>query len=193
MDARVTQVDGGPGDGGAAFIKERVLPAVRDQDGFEGALHVADRDSGRGYSILFWRDSDALKATDELAASLRQEAQGQGYEPSLLGQFSVDVLEVGGGEAQVARFVRFSGGPDLASFIREQVSPAYQGRDGYVGVLGLRGDGGGIGVSLWASDQAFDGAQDAMRQVGESMEAAGYQRESLERLAVGTAELPSSA
>jgi hypothetical protein len=191
MDARVVQVDGGAGDGGAAFVRERVVPTLRGEDGSEGILHVADREGGRGYSITFWRDSGALEATNPTAADLREEAGGQGYDVSLLGQFNVDVLEIGGGEPQVARVVRFTGGPDLGSFIRDKVSPTYQGLDGYVGVLGLRGEGNGIGISLWASDEAFDAAEDAMRQVGQSMEEAGYQRESLERLAVEMAELPS--
>ena len=191
MDARVVQVDGGAGDGGAQFVRDRVMPSLADDDGFEGMLHVADRDSGRGYSITFWRDSGSLEATNDTAAQLREEAQGEGYDVSLVGQFRVDVLETVGGEPQVARLVRFSGGPDLASFIREQVSPVYQGSDGYVGVLGLSGQGTGIGVSLWASDEAFDAAEDAMRQVGQSMEEAGYKRESLERLSVESAQLPT--
>ncbi len=190
MDARVTQVEGGPGDGGEKFIRERVLPGVRERDGFEGALNVVDRDSGRGYSILFWRDSEALKATDELAASFRDEAQGQGYEPSLLGQFEVVALDTSGGDPQVARLVRTSGGGDMASFIREQVSPTYQDRDGYLGVIGMSAGDQGIGISLWASDEAFDGAEDAMQQVGQALEGAGFQREGLERLAVAISELP---
>jgi heme-degrading monooxygenase HmoA len=192
MDARVVQVDGGSGDGGAQFVRDRVVPSLADDDGFEGMLHVVDRDSGRGYSVTFWRDSGALEATNPAAAQLRDEAQGEGYDVSLVGQFHVDPCEASG-DPQLARVVRFSGGPDLGEFIRDTVSSTYGGVDGYLGVIGLRADdGNGIGISLWANEQAFEAAGDAMREVGQSMEEAGYQRDSLERLAVERAQLPSS-
>ena len=192
MDARVVQVDGGAGDGGAQFVRDRVIPSLRDDEGLEGILHVADPDSGRGYSITFWRDSASLEATNDTAATLRDEAAGEGFDVSLVGQFRVEAFEVSGGDPQLARVVRFSGGPDLGDFIRDTVSSIYGGVDGYLGVMGLRADDGkGIGISLWASDEAFAAAEGAMQQVGQALEDAGFAREGLEKAAVETAQLPS--
>jgi hypothetical protein len=73
MHSRITEVAGGPGDGGSSFVQEKVLPGFESAHGFEGlVLLVAE--GGRGISVALFRDQDAVEATDEQAAGFRSEA-----------------------------------------------------------------------------------------------------------------------
>jgi heme-degrading monooxygenase HmoA len=192
MKARATQVSGGPGDGGEAFVRERALPAIKAAQGYQGWIQLRAQDD-RGISISLWSDDEAMAASDELAAGLRDEAQQQGFELSMIGRFDIDLMEPRAGDAGAARLVRMSGGGDMTAFGRDTVLPLYDGIDGFCGLVAGTAGQKGIGVSLWASDEAFESAQDAMRQVGESMGEAGFAIESADRCTVSVLELPQSA
>src|SRR5438094_3199977 len=133
MKVRVTQVEGGPGDGGASFIREQAQPKLRAAEGSEGMIALIS-DEGRGMSLAFWRDDQAMQGTEDLAASLRAQAEQQGYRPSVMGRYTCDVFDMRGGEPQAARFVRWSGSGDVKSVIRDKVAPAYEHLDGFAGL-----------------------------------------------------------
>ncbi len=55
-------------------IQEKVLPSARNMEGFKGVLSMGDRQSGKGISLTFWETEEAMKASEEEANQLRQQA-----------------------------------------------------------------------------------------------------------------------
>ena len=190
MHSRITEVGGGPGDGGSSFVQERVLPGFESEDGFEGLILLVG-EGGRGISVVLFRDQDALEATDEQAAGFRSEASDRGYEVNLVGTFEVVGSDIRGGDPKAARFLRLSGGGDIGSAFRDTVIPTFGAVDGYLGAIAGTSDGSGFGMSVWRDEASRDGATDAIRQAREAMAAAGVNIDSVEELAVGIAKLPA--
>ncbi len=52
-------------------IREHVMPALRMQAGFAGALVLADRRSGKVLAVTLWESEQAMNATEEAAHWLR--------------------------------------------------------------------------------------------------------------------------
>ena len=52
-------------------IVEHVLPALRIQDGFNGALILVERGSGKVLGVTLWESEQAMDATEEAAHWLR--------------------------------------------------------------------------------------------------------------------------
>ncbi len=46
---------------------EHVLPALKMQDGFNGGLVLADRQSGKVLAVTLWESEQAMDATEEAA------------------------------------------------------------------------------------------------------------------------------
>jgi hypothetical protein len=71
--ARVTHGEALPEriDGMTREIMEHVLPALRMQDSFAGAVVLADRSSGKVLAVTLWETEQAMNATEEAAYWLR--------------------------------------------------------------------------------------------------------------------------
>ena len=81
MFARVTTIQGTPDQAEEAIrmIQEQVIPAARQLPGFKGGYWLADRNTGKGIGITLWESEDAMRASGERAAQLRnQSAQALG-------------------------------------------------------------------------------------------------------------------
>ena len=189
MHSRITEVAGGPGDGGSSFVQEKVLPGFEPAAGFEGLVLLVG-EGGRGISVVLFRDQGTLGATDEQAAGFRSEASDRGYEVNLLGTFEVVGLDLRGGDPKAARFLRLSGGGDFGAVFRDTVIPTFGAVDGYLGAIAGTSDGSGFGMSLWRDEASRDGATDAIRQIRDAMGAAGVNIGSAEELSVRIAKLP---
>lgn len=55
-------------------VRETVIPAAKQMDGYSGVLTLGDRSSGKTVSLTFWESEDAMKASEEAANRLRQQA-----------------------------------------------------------------------------------------------------------------------
>src|SRR6185437_3636978 len=97
MHSRITEVAGGPGDGGLSFVQEKVLPGFESEDGFEGLVMMVG-ESGRGISVVLFRDQDAVEATGEQAAGFRSEASDRGYDVKLVGTFEIVGSDIRAGD-----------------------------------------------------------------------------------------------
>jgi hypothetical protein len=66
-------------------IRDRLLPALREQEGFCGALHLVDRDNGRTMMIVCWETEEqaALPLGDPLVEELAPIASGVGVRTSV--------------------------------------------------------------------------------------------------------------
>jgi uncharacterized protein (TIGR02246 family) len=79
VHARVSTVEAdGPFDEAAiGRMRHDVVPRVREIPGNLGIVMLHDLDRGRGMSITLWEDEDALRASDQIGATLRGEATQQ--------------------------------------------------------------------------------------------------------------------
>jgi hypothetical protein len=74
--ARVSNLEGAPEgiDEGIAFIKEQIVPAAGEIDGWRGMVALVDRASGTTRTITLWDSSESLAASEDRANELRSEA-----------------------------------------------------------------------------------------------------------------------
>jgi len=99
MHARVTIFKGSGErfDEATANAREVILPALRELDGFAGALILADRPTGRSLAITLWETEDALRSSEEAANRMRVETAAT-YEEEVVGVETYDIVIDGRGE-----------------------------------------------------------------------------------------------
>ncbi|OBF97023.1 hypothetical protein A5790_00365 [Mycobacterium sp. 852002-51152_SCH6134967] len=92
MYARSTTIHARPSsiDDGIAFIRSEVMPALEAVDGFVGLSLLVDRESGHCIATSAWDSEDALRASTERAAPLRDRAA-----EALGGEATVDQWQIG--------------------------------------------------------------------------------------------------
>jgi quinol monooxygenase YgiN len=86
MHARSTTIHGTPDavDATVAFVRDDVMPTVRDMDGCVGLSMLADRDTGRCIVTTSWQDEAAMRAsTDGVRTSAERTAEILGGAPDL--------------------------------------------------------------------------------------------------------------
>jgi quinol monooxygenase YgiN len=73
MYARSTTVHGNPAalEVGIAYVREAVIPAVREMDGCVGLSMLADRASGRCIITTAWADAEAMSRSAPLVRGIR--------------------------------------------------------------------------------------------------------------------------
>ena len=78
--ARVSTLEGPPEliDEGLRQVREVVLPAARQMEGFKGMIALGDRQSGKTLGITFWESEEAMRASEEAAGRLREESAEAG-------------------------------------------------------------------------------------------------------------------
>ena len=76
MYGRVTVLEGSPeqiGEG-TEYVRQTILPAARQIDGFRGILSLTDQSRGKGLTITLWETEEAMRASEEQADRMRDEA-----------------------------------------------------------------------------------------------------------------------
>ena len=73
MYARTTTIRGSSQaiDDATAYMRDEVMPAVQQMDGFVGLFFLADRDSGRCIVATAWQTEEAMRATMDRVRPLR--------------------------------------------------------------------------------------------------------------------------
>jgi hypothetical protein len=73
MHVRISTIEGEAGkiDDAVATINEKVIPVLKDTEGFTAANFLADRSSGRLIGIAFWDSESALEASVEAVNPIR--------------------------------------------------------------------------------------------------------------------------
>ncbi|SDF07061.1 hypothetical protein SAMN05660662_0974 [Blastococcus aurantiacus] len=76
MYARTTTITADPMrlDDGMADVRDTVLPAVAEMDGYTGMSMLCDRDSGRCIVTTGWRDEDSMAASRDRVMAMREHA-----------------------------------------------------------------------------------------------------------------------
>jgi heme-degrading monooxygenase HmoA len=80
--ARASLLEGPPEgiDEGIRKAQDEILPRARQLDGWTGVLYLADRATGKTMILTLWESPEALRASEEAATRLRQEAADAGSE-----------------------------------------------------------------------------------------------------------------
>jgi hypothetical protein len=75
MQARVSTIEGDAGkiDDAVKIINEKVLPALKDLEGFTAANFMADRSAGKLVVVAFYQDEAALERSAEAVKPMRTE------------------------------------------------------------------------------------------------------------------------
>ena len=100
MYARISTFEGSPEniDDELRRVRENVLPQLRQQEGFEGMVALADRQSGKTLGISFWESEEALEASEEVAGRLREDtAQAMSETIAGVERYEVGLFEVPSG------------------------------------------------------------------------------------------------
>lgn len=92
MYARLTRISGQVDEDQVVPMTERIMSEARQLDGIKGGYWLRSRDNGDLVAVTLWETEEAMKATEQQAAALRnraaQETRG--------GQVSVDHCDVVG-------------------------------------------------------------------------------------------------
>jgi quinol monooxygenase YgiN len=86
MYARSTTIRGNPQsmDDGIAYMRDEVLPAMQQMDGFVGLSTLVDRETGRCIATSAWADEAAMRASADRVHPMRQQMVGMfGGEPEV--------------------------------------------------------------------------------------------------------------
>ncbi len=75
MHVRTTRIPANPSTvaTAAAASYEAMVAAMRQVDGFLGALLLVDRTTGNNLGLTFWESEDALRASEDVAGKFRRE------------------------------------------------------------------------------------------------------------------------
>ena len=78
MHTRVTTLEVPPEriDDAKRHVKERVLPQLRQMEGFKGYVALGSSQSGKLQGVAFWESEEALRATDERVVPIREGVAG---------------------------------------------------------------------------------------------------------------------
>lgn len=55
-------------------LRENVLPSARQLDGFRGVISMGDKHSGKAVTLTFWDSEESMRASEEAANRLREQA-----------------------------------------------------------------------------------------------------------------------
>ena len=82
MFARISTLEGPSGmtdeeiQEAVRILRDQVIPAARQLDGFVGAISMTDRATGKDLTITLWESAEALRASEESAGEIRKSAAG---------------------------------------------------------------------------------------------------------------------
>ena len=75
MQGRISTIEGDADkiDDAIEIINEKILPALKDLEGFTAANFLVDRSAGRLVAVAFYASEAALEASAEAVAPMRTE------------------------------------------------------------------------------------------------------------------------
>jgi hypothetical protein len=97
MFARVTTLEGPPEqiDEALRHVRERVLPRIRQYEGYNGFIALGNRQAGRVLGITLWGTKQSLQSTEEEANRLRREtSETVGQAIASVESYEVPLLEL---------------------------------------------------------------------------------------------------
>ena len=175
MYARSTSVAARPSsiDDGIAYIRDEVMTALQEMDGYVGLSLLVDRESGRCIATSAWETEDALQTSTERAAPLRERAT-----EIFGGEVTVDMWEVGAlhrdhhsseGACVRATWLRMPQGhlDRGIEFYRSEVLPSLEDLEGFcsASLLINRSSGRSVSSATFDSREAMDRNREQAREL----------------------------
>jgi heme-degrading monooxygenase HmoA len=99
VHARMSTLEGSTDemDEGLRDVRERVLPQLKRQDGFEGFIALGNRQSGELIGITFWESEQAMRASEGVGDRARSEtAEDTGDTIADVERYEVGLFEMSG-------------------------------------------------------------------------------------------------
>jgi heme-degrading monooxygenase HmoA len=96
MHVRVTTLEVPPDriDDAKRHVQERLLPQLRQMEGFKGFVALGSSQSGKLQGVAFWESEEALRATDQAVVPIREgAAEAAGGTVASVEVFEVHVFE----------------------------------------------------------------------------------------------------
>jgi heme-degrading monooxygenase HmoA len=151
-------------DAGIAYVRDEVMPALQDMDGYVGLSLLVDRESGRCIATSAWETEDALRTSTDQAAPLRDRA-GEIFG----GDVTVEPWEIGvlhrdhrSDEGACVRATWLKMPPDQTDraidFYKTSVLPSLEDLEGFcsASLLINRSSGRGVSSTTFDSRDAMD-------------------------------------
>ena len=184
MFVRRTRVEGSPEklDQTIQNYQQQLLPVIKQEAGFRGAVLLANRATGAAQSVTLWESEETERASRPTGDRLRAQAVQSSAGRVLDVESYEEVLQERSDTAQsgMASFIRFNSmqaAPDKLEdgirFVRDQVVPLLKQQTGFQAVMmGVNRDNGRAYVtSAWESAEARQASdtrvRDQRRQAGE--------------------------
>jgi heme-degrading monooxygenase HmoA len=171
--ARVSRASGSPDklDENVEFFVQKLLPQIKGQPGFVGAAVLGDRASGRGMSVTYWADAEAMHASEAAASAGRAQTAERGVASLDIHRYELVVVERTA-PAAANVFVRsneLDPAPDKVEdtikFVRDQVVPHLRTQKGFRAVLmGVeRETGHCLASTIWGTAADLEASEAAVR------------------------------
>jgi heme-degrading monooxygenase HmoA len=97
MHARMSTLEGSPEemDEGLRDVRERVLPLLKQQEGFKGFIALGNHQSGELIGITFWESEQAMQASEEVGDRTRSDtAEDTGDAIEDVERYEVGLIEM---------------------------------------------------------------------------------------------------
>jgi Antibiotic biosynthesis monooxygenase len=193
--ARSTTIDAQPEsiDAGIAYVYDEVMPAVETMEGCIGISLLVDRESGRCIATTAWENTDAMGASAELVAPLRDRAAESFRGSAMIAEWEIalvhrDHRSTDGAAMRATWFKVPNGQMDRSvELYRESVLPALEELEGFCSASLMIDRSSQRAVSSVTFDNA--GAMDRNREAARSLRVARLRELGADQLDVGEFEL----
>lgn len=165
MFVRVNNVTGAKDvDAGLALLREKVVPALRDQKGYRGVTVSGNADTGEMGVLTMWDSMADLEASESAVAHLREEtvaAIGGSVTVSKMEQVIVEVGSQPPAEGCSLRIIEVTMDPskvdEQIAWFRENVLPQLKTSAGFrlVRLMADRQAGRFLVGSVWSDDASM--------------------------------------
>lgn len=160
-------------DGGVAYLKETGLPALREQNGYQGVSAAADRSAGLLGVLSLWATAADRDASTSALANLREEARdklAQDMTVETLDQLAVQIdrrPEVGNRALVTQVSMDPSRVKDIAEAFKSEVAPQISSQPGFRSLRLLINPGTGEGrvSSIWDDEKSLNAALEATQKL----------------------------
>lgn len=179
MYLRVTAFRSDPAklDAGVAFLRDKIIPAMKKVPGFVGATCVVNREKGEGAASTLWESLEAMNNAEQIGQQSRsQSSEGTGMEVIDVDRFEVTTLEMAPDGARLPRYTRTItayGDPkradQAAKVVRDEILPKLKTQPGFSAyAAGInRMTGRGFTISSWATPEQREKSRAAVASVRE--------------------------
>jgi hypothetical protein len=184
MYLRVTAFKSDPAklDQGVAFLRDKIIPAMKQAPGFLGATAIIDRKEGTGAASTLWESLEAMNQAEQLGQQSRtQSAEATGLEVVDVDRFEITVLEMASPTPQLPSYTRVVtayGDPKKLDVVTEMVRgvvPKVKAQPGFRAyVAGInRMTGRGFTASSWATPEQREASNAALAATRQPVVEAG--------------------